>query len=53
MDIKHRTIIGVASSVVWTVGNSMLAGIAYLITDWRILILTVSSPLVIAVATWW
>ncbi|KAK3563036.1 hypothetical protein QTP86_014294 [Hemibagrus guttatus] len=53
VDIEHRTIIGVSSSVVWTVGNSMLAGIAYLITDWRVLILTVSSPLVIAVATWW
>ncbi|XP_017331340.2 solute carrier family 22 member 7 [Ictalurus punctatus] len=53
VDIEHRTVIGVCSSVVWTVGNCLLAGVAYLITDWRILILTVSSPLVIAVATWW
>ncbi|XP_046711783.1 solute carrier family 22 member 7-like isoform X1 [Silurus meridionalis] len=53
VDIEHRTVIGVCSSVIWTVGNSLLAGVAYLITDWRILIITVSSPLVISVATWW
>ncbi|KAF5909550.1 solute carrier family 22 member 7-like, partial [Clarias magur] len=53
VDIEHRTVIGVFGSVVWTAGNSLLAGIAYVITDWRILILTVSSPLVISVATWW
>ncbi|KAI5102830.1 solute carrier family 22, member 7-like isoform X2 [Silurus meridionalis] len=52
VDIEHRTVIGVCSSVIWTVGNSLLAGVAYLITDWRILIITVSSPLVISVATW-
>ncbi|MCI4382225.1 hypothetical protein PGIGA_G00012500 [Pangasianodon gigas] len=53
VDIEHRTIIGVCSSIVWTVGNSLLAGVAYMITDWKILLLTVSSPLVITVATWW
>ncbi|XP_060789238.1 solute carrier family 22 member 7-like isoform X3 [Neoarius graeffei] len=53
VDIQHRTIIGVCSSLIWTVGNSLLAGVAYLITDWRILVLTVTSPLVITVATWW
>ncbi|XP_053365766.1 solute carrier family 22 member 7b.1 [Clarias gariepinus] len=53
VDIEHRTTVGVLGSVVWTAGNSLLAGIAYAITDWRILILTVSFPLVISVATWW
>ncbi|XP_030642846.1 solute carrier family 22 member 7-like [Chanos chanos] len=53
VDIKYRTFIGVIGSISWTVGNVMLAGIAYLVTDWRILIITVTTPLVLAVATWW
>ncbi|KAL2083625.1 hypothetical protein ACEWY4_021398 [Coilia grayii] len=52
-DIEHRTFIGVFGSVSWTIGNMMLAGLAYAVTDWRMLIITVTSPLVLAVITWW
>ncbi|XP_063068042.1 solute carrier family 22 member 7-like [Engraulis encrasicolus] len=52
-DIEHRTFIGVFGSLSWTTGNMMLAGLAYAVTDWRMLILTVTSPLVLAVITWW
>ncbi|XP_076141314.1 solute carrier family 22 member 7 [Alosa pseudoharengus] len=52
-DIEHRTFIGVFGSVSWTLGNMLLAGIAYLVTDWRMLIITVTSPLVLAILTWW
>ncbi|XP_072546657.1 solute carrier family 22 member 7-like [Salminus brasiliensis] len=53
VDIKHRTAIGVIGSMSWTVGNMLLAGIAYLVTDWRMLVITVTSPLLLALATWW
>ncbi|XP_012689650.1 solute carrier family 22 member 7-like [Clupea harengus] len=52
-DIEHRTFIGVFGSVSWTLGNMMLAGIAYLVPDWRMLIITVTAPLVLAIITWW
>ncbi|KAG9268273.1 solute carrier family 22 member 7-like [Astyanax mexicanus] len=53
VDIEHRTFIGVIGSMFWTVGNMLLGGIAYLVTDWRLLIITVTSPLLLAGATWW
>uniref|UniRef100_A0AAY4BVX3 Solute carrier family 22 member 6 n=1 Tax=Denticeps clupeoides TaxID=299321 RepID=A0AAY4BVX3_9TELE len=53
VDIEHRTLVGVIGSVFWTLGNMLLAAFAYLVTDWRMLILTVTSPLVLAVITWW
>ncbi|XP_062863315.1 solute carrier family 22 member 7b.1 isoform X2 [Trichomycterus rosablanca] len=53
VDIEHRTFMGVCGSVIWTIGNALLAGIAYLVTDWRLLIVTVSAPLGFAVITWW
>ncbi|XP_026852312.2 solute carrier family 22 member 7b.1 [Electrophorus electricus] len=52
VDTEHRTFIAVFGSVTWTLGNLMLAGIAYVITDWRMLIVTVTAPLALAVATW-
>ncbi|XP_067311710.1 solute carrier family 22 member 7-like isoform X2 [Pseudorasbora parva] len=53
VDTKHRTFIGVFSSVSWTLGNMLLAGFAYLCTDWRMLIITATSPILLATATWW
>ncbi|KAK1171250.1 solute carrier family 22 member 7-like [Acipenser oxyrinchus oxyrinchus] len=53
VDIEHRTFIGVFGSMVWSTGNMMLALIAYLIRDWRWLLLTVTSPLVICCIVWW
>ncbi|XP_036448621.1 solute carrier family 22 member 7b.1 isoform X3 [Colossoma macropomum] len=53
VDIEHRTFIGVMGSMFWSVGNMLLAGIAYLVTDWRMLIITVTTPLLLATAIWW
>ncbi|KAL7861455.1 hypothetical protein SRHO_G00128960 [Serrasalmus rhombeus] len=52
VDIEHRTFIGVIGSMSWSVGNLLLAGIAYLVTDWRMLVITVTTPLLLATATW-
>uniref|UniRef100_A0A8C1JMC1 Solute carrier family 22 member 6 n=1 Tax=Cyprinus carpio TaxID=7962 RepID=A0A8C1JMC1_CYPCA len=53
VDTKHRTLIGVFGSISWSLGNMLLAGFAYLVTDWRMLIITVTSPLLLATAIWW
>ena len=52
-DIQHRTFAGVIVSLDWTGGNMLLASIAYFANDWRWLTIAVTSPLVLAVITWW
>ncbi|KAJ8384783.1 hypothetical protein AAFF_G00198690 [Aldrovandia affinis] len=53
VDIEHRTFIGVFVSMDWTLSSMMLSGVAYLVNDWRWLVVTVTSPLLLAVITWW
>ncbi|KAM7385221.1 hypothetical protein PAMP_001315 [Pampus punctatissimus] len=53
VDTSHRSFIGVIGSLAWSVGNMLLAGFAFLVTDWRPLIMTVTAPLGFAVLTWW
>ncbi|XP_041865436.1 solute carrier family 22 member 7-like isoform X2 [Melanotaenia boesemani] len=53
VDTGHRSFIGVIGSLAWSVGNMLLAGFAFLVTDWRKLIVTVTAPLGFAVLTWW
>ncbi|XP_074532223.1 solute carrier family 22 member 7-like [Halichoeres trimaculatus] len=53
VDTGHRSLIGVMGSLAWSVGNMLLAGFAFLVTDWRSLIMTVTAPLGFAVMTWW
>ncbi|XP_038569258.1 solute carrier family 22 member 7-like [Micropterus salmoides] len=50
--IEHRTFSGVIISLDWTLGNCILAGIAYYVNEWRMLILVVTSPLILAVIAW-
>ncbi|KAM7394313.1 hypothetical protein PAMP_021126 [Pampus punctatissimus] len=52
VDIKHRKLIGVIDSLSWTVGYTGFAAIAYFVTDWRRLIVSVTSPVVLAIITW-
>ena len=40
-------------SLSWSAGNMLLAGIAFLVSDWRTLVMAVTGPLVLAVLTWW
>ncbi|XP_029006621.1 solute carrier family 22 member 7-like [Betta splendens] len=52
VDIEHRKLVGVIDSLSWTFGNTAFAAIAYLVTDWRWLIITVTAPLALAIVTW-
>uniref|UniRef100_A0A3P9NBN1 Solute carrier family 22 member 7b, tandem duplicate 2 n=1 Tax=Poecilia reticulata TaxID=8081 RepID=A0A3P9NBN1_POERE len=52
VDIEHRKLVGVIDSLSWTFGNTGFAAIAYFVTDWRWLILSVTSPLILAIITW-
>ncbi|XP_018516333.1 LOW QUALITY PROTEIN: solute carrier family 22 member 7-like [Lates calcarifer] len=53
VDTSHRSFIGVIGSLSWSLGNMLLAGFAFLVNDWRTLIMTVTAPLGFAVLTWW
>lgn len=50
--IERRTFSGVIISLDWVLGSWLLAGIAYFVRDWRILIVVVSSPLILAIFAW-
>lgn len=53
VDTPHRSFMSVIGSLSWSLGNMLLAVFAYLVNDWRMLILTVTSPLGLAILTWW
>lgn len=52
VDIEHRKLIGVIESLAWTFGSSLFAGVAFLVNDWRWLVVAVTSPLLLAIASW-
>ncbi|XP_036403098.1 solute carrier family 22 member 7-like [Megalops cyprinoides] len=52
-DIKHRTFTGTIMGLSWSVGNMLLALLAYFIRDWRQLMLVVTSPCLAAIIAWW
>ncbi|XP_054460868.1 solute carrier family 22 member 7-like [Anoplopoma fimbria] len=52
VDIEHRKLVGVIDSLSWTFGNTIFAAIGYFVTDWRWLIVAVTSPLTLAIITW-
>ncbi|XP_020652571.3 solute carrier family 22 member 7 isoform X1 [Pogona vitticeps] len=54
VDIQHRTISGIVTSVFWSFGNMLLALIAYQVRDWRWLLLAATLPCAIGIlSTWW
>ncbi|KAK7912916.1 hypothetical protein WMY93_013127 [Mugilogobius chulae] len=50
--IEHRTFSGIIISLDWTIGNWLLVLLAYFVTEWRMLILVVTSPLLLALFAW-
>eukprot|EP00064_Thunnus_orientalis_P009154 superscaffoldBa00001146_g9177 len=52
-DVKHRTFTGTVMSLSWSVGNMVLALLAYFIRDWRHLTLAVTAPCIAAIISWW
>ncbi|KAM7010068.1 solute carrier family 22 member 7-like isoform 1-T1 [Tautogolabrus adspersus] len=53
VDINHRTAVGILISLDWSFGTVMLPVLAYFVKDWRYLTVTVTSPLFLAIVTWW
>ncbi|XP_064173874.1 solute carrier family 22 member 7-like [Anguilla rostrata] len=52
VDIEHRRLVGLIDSFAWTFGNLMLSWMAYLVNDWRWLVVTITSPLAFAILSW-
>ncbi|XP_054897206.1 solute carrier family 22 member 7-like [Poeciliopsis prolifica] len=50
--IERRTFSGVIMSLDWTLGNWLLTGMAFFVRDWRMLLVVVSSPLILAIFAW-
>ncbi|KAG7492979.1 hypothetical protein MATL_G00019870 [Megalops atlanticus] len=51
-DIQHRTFTGTIVSLAWSIGNMLLALLAYFFRDWRHLMLVVTSPCLAAIISW-
>uniref|UniRef100_A0A3Q3ILE5 Major facilitator superfamily (MFS) profile domain-containing protein n=1 Tax=Monopterus albus TaxID=43700 RepID=A0A3Q3ILE5_MONAL len=51
--LTFLTFSGIIISLDWTVGTWTLVGIAYCVNEWRMLILAVTSPLILAIIAWW
>lgn len=52
VSVEHRTFSGIIICLDVTVGNCIGVGIAYCVSEWRMLILAVTSPLVLSVIAW-
>ncbi|XP_034745850.1 solute carrier family 22 member 7b.1 isoform X1 [Etheostoma cragini] len=53
VDIKHRTAVGVLTSMDWSVCTALLPVLAYFVNDWRYLTATATAPLFLAMICWW
>ncbi|KAM4041704.1 solute carrier family 22 member 7-like isoform 2-T2 [Anomaloglossus baeobatrachus] len=54
VDTQHRTVAGVLTSLCWSTGSALLALIAYLIRDWRWLMVAITAPCVLGIVSiWW
>lgn len=53
IQIDHRTAAGIVNNIFVSIGFSMLSFLAYLIRDWRYLMLTVSLPGLPLLLCWW
>lgn len=51
--IQHRTRSSLLMGLDGTLGTWILVGFAYGVNEWRMLILAVTSPLILAVIAWW
>uniref|UniRef100_A0A8C0B5D2 Solute carrier family 22 member 7 n=1 Tax=Buteo japonicus TaxID=224669 RepID=A0A8C0B5D2_9AVES len=54
VDVEHRTFSGILTSMFWSIGNMLLAAIAYLVREWRWLLVAVTGPCLLSiVCLWW
>ncbi|XP_051939681.1 solute carrier family 22 member 7-like isoform X1 [Hippocampus zosterae] len=49
---EQRTLFGLIFSLDWSLGNCVLVAMAYMVNEWRLLILAVTSPLILALVAW-
>ncbi|XP_062375614.1 solute carrier family 22 member 7-like [Sardina pilchardus] len=52
VDIESRKLVGVIDSLSWTFGFMTLSTLAFLIRDWRWLIVAITAPVLIAIISW-
>ncbi|NXN56727.1 S22A7 protein, partial [Rynchops niger] len=54
VDIQHRTVTGILTSIFWSIGNMLLAMVAYLVREWHWLLVAVTGPCLLSiVCLWW
>lgn len=53
LDVEHRTVAGVISTIFWTGGVLLLALVGYLIRSWRWLLLAATLPCVPGIISIW
>ncbi|XP_009671434.2 solute carrier family 22 member 7 [Struthio camelus] len=54
VDVQHRTLSGILTSIFWSIGNMLLAMLAYLVRDWRWLLVAVTGPCFPSIiCLWW
>ncbi|XP_009864151.1 PREDICTED: solute carrier family 22 member 7-like, partial [Apaloderma vittatum] len=49
VDIQHRTFSGILTSIFWSVGNMLLAMVAYLVREWHWLLVAVTGPCLLSI----
>lgn len=53
LDVEHRTVAGVMSTIFWTGGVLLLTLVGYLIRSWRWLLLAATLPCVPGIISIW
>jgi len=53
VDIQHRTFSGILISMFWSVGNMLLAMVAYLVREWHWLLVAVTGPCLLSIVCLW
>ncbi|XP_044147272.1 solute carrier family 22 member 7 [Bufo gargarizans] len=54
VDLQHRTAVGIFTSICWSIGTALLALITYLVRDWRWLMVSITAPCLLGIASvWW
>uniref|UniRef100_A0A8B9MWF6 Solute carrier family 22 member 7 n=1 Tax=Accipiter nisus TaxID=211598 RepID=A0A8B9MWF6_9AVES len=51
VDVEHRTFSGILTSMFWSIGNMLLAAVAYLVREWRWLLVAVTGPCLLSIVS--
>ncbi|XP_056407652.1 solute carrier family 22 member 7-like [Hyla sarda] len=53
VNMEQRTVAGVITSICWSLGSALLALTAYLVRDWRWLVVTITAPCILGIVSMW